>query len=317
MLGETGYTYSAGATSSNTWRIPDDAVSVLAGLSHWTLQAQLYFIHNSSPAQYFTGAYTGSNPDYNQIVCLTNSENFQAYYHSLVGGASSVFTSTGFYNVSAEWDGTHFKVWVNGTSECNIACATNEFGVGGMYWYILTEYNIVPNTGDRINKLIIDDQIMGGVEITPVPNATLTFTPTFTLTPNATQTYIVQQTQTANASATNAAIATETATWWTPTAQCTITPCNQAFTPILTPVLRPTRIEEGGINGSVQEPNVILGPDGLLHMTATINLWGNEEIALYTSPDGINWTWYRGNCGKRTWRRNNGVRTVFSAAYWK
>jgi hypothetical protein len=65
------------------------------------------------------------------------------------------------------------------------------------------------------------------------------------------------------------------------------------FTPVQTPVLVPGADYE---KNCVLEPNVILGPDKLYHMTYSCNAFSKggllETIGLATSPDLIHWTRY-------------------------
>jgi hypothetical protein len=117
--------------------------------------------------------------------------------------------------------------------------------------------------------------------LTPTFSMTPTFTLTVTQTYNATQIWVISS--------------------YTPTPGVPPMICNtpwqvNSFVQNQTPVLVPTTTFEGGSAGSVVEPNVIVGPDGLLHMTYTGNAFylngGVETICLATSSDGINWTRY-------------------------
>lgn len=83
----------------------------------------------------------------------------------------------------------------------------------------------------------------------------------------------------------------------TPTPRRTLTVCPPpfpaVFVPRKEPLLIPERPYEGGC---VVEPNVILGPDGLFHMTYSSNAWArnglSETISLATSKDLIHWKRY-------------------------
>ena len=73
-------------------------------------------------------------------------------------------------------------------------------------------------------------------------------------------------------------------------------PFPAVFTPVLTPVLVPAADFE---QNCVLEPNVIMGPDKLYHMTYSCNAFSKggllETVALATSPDLIHWTRYGDN----------------------
>lgn len=79
----------------------------------------------------------------------------------------------------------------------------------------------------------------------------------------------------------------------TPTPAQTAVLCGNPFPQVFvqnpTPILVAATNYEGGRNGAVVEPNVIIGPDGLLHMTYTGNAFyinnGVETICLATASD--------------------------------
>jgi len=126
-----------------------------------------------------------------------------------------------------------------------------------------------------INRFVASTKLYNGREIKPL---NIDVTSTITPTPNAKETRVAK-------TATMQAILSFTPTPFVKLKACQ-TPFPAVFTPNPTPVFT---AKTGYEKGSVQEPNVIMGPDGLLHMTYSCGGFTNAEtigLATAAKPEG-------------------------------